>query len=236
MAAVEMVDYKSAIKEFEQAIKLAPNWPDVYYNLGMVQGTAGNYDEAINNLKKYLELSPEANDAAQVKENINKLEYKRERSNIEGIWKVDKNEMDVRCDPAGYAIKKGAILSSIFTIEDIQLEVRKNQGKLEARVLSSKHRFGRWLPDGPFVPVQQELDSIKIFDAGMSTCNSDIQSDHCPWKAKFILKQTATNVLEGKIEASGIARKVVDYRTFRTEPYGYSCDGGIIMRREDNVN
>jgi tetratricopeptide (TPR) repeat protein len=47
MAAVEMAktpkDYERAIREFEQAAKLAPNWPDVYFNLGSVQAKAGNY-------------------------------------------------------------------------------------------------------------------------------------------------------------------------------------------------
>lgn len=45
MAAVEIAkspdDYALAIKEFEKAIRLAPEWPDVYYNLGMVQEKAG---------------------------------------------------------------------------------------------------------------------------------------------------------------------------------------------------
>lgn len=240
LAAVEMAksqaDYEAAIAEFRQAAQLAPDWPDVWYNLGLVQDKAAKFEDALNSLKRYLQLTPDAGEASQVKQLMDKIEYKRERSNIEGIWKVDKNEMSVTCDPGGYAIKKGAILSSIFTIEDIQLEVRKNQGKLEARVLSSKRRLGSWLPDGPFVPVQQELDSIKIFDAPMSTCNSEIQSDHCPWKARFILKQTATNALEGTIEAGGLGKKVVDYRTFRTEPYGYSCEGRIVLRREENIN
>jgi hypothetical protein len=44
MAAVEMAktpkDYKRAVLEFEQAAKLAPNWPDVYFNLGSVQAKA----------------------------------------------------------------------------------------------------------------------------------------------------------------------------------------------------
>ncbi|MCD4677562.1 MAG: hypothetical protein K8S18_16445 [Desulfobacula sp.] len=46
MAAVEMADssddYKSAIKEFEQAVGLAPGWADAYYNLGMVQEKSCN--------------------------------------------------------------------------------------------------------------------------------------------------------------------------------------------------
>lgn len=59
-------DFKDAIKEFKQAIKLAPDWPDVYYNLGMVQEKAGKYSDAITSLKQYLRLAPNASDAETV--------------------------------------------------------------------------------------------------------------------------------------------------------------------------
>ena len=71
-------DYKDAIVEFEQAIKLASDWPDAYFNLGMVQGTSGNFDAAIVSFKKYLELSPDASDAREVKDRIYDYEYKTE--------------------------------------------------------------------------------------------------------------------------------------------------------------
>lgn len=237
--AVEMAkstaDYEDASREFEQAKKLAPAWPDVYYNLGLILEKTGNYDEAILNLRTYLQLAPASTDAARIQETIYKLEYKRERSNIEGIWKVDRNEMNVKCDPAGYAINTGTILSSIFTVEDIQMEIKKGPDGLKARVLSSKHRYGRWLPDGPYVTVRRDGDIIKIFDAVMNTCNTTIQNDHCPWKAKFILKQTAANALEGTIEVNGIAKKVVNYRSFALESVGLNCNGKIILNKEGSA-
>lgn len=237
--AVEMakstVDYEDAAREFEHAKKLAPSWPDVYYKLGLVLEKTGNYDEAILNLRTYLQLAPAATDAARIQETIYKLEYKRDRSNIEGIWKMDRNEMNVKCDPAGYAINRGTILSSIFTVEDIQIEIRKGPDGPKARVLSSKHRYGIWLPDGPYVTVQRDGDIVKIFDAVMNTCNTTIQNDHCPWEAKFVLKQVAANALEGTIEVSGIVKKVVNYRSFALESVGLACNGKIILRKEANV-
>jgi tetratricopeptide (TPR) repeat protein len=90
MAAVEMAkspeDYKAAIKEFEQAARLAPDWPDVYYNLGMVQEKAEKYSDAIRSLKQYLRLAPNASDAETVKTLINKLEYKQDQE--EGVKRV----------------------------------------------------------------------------------------------------------------------------------------------------
>lgn len=82
MAAIEMAkspdDYAPAIKEFERAASLAPDWPDAYYNLGRVQEKAEKYRDAITSLKQYLRLAPDAGDAEAVKTLINKLEYKAE--------------------------------------------------------------------------------------------------------------------------------------------------------------
>ena len=39
--------------------------PDAYYNLGMVQGKAERYDDAVQNLQKYLDLAPTASDAEE---------------------------------------------------------------------------------------------------------------------------------------------------------------------------
>jgi hypothetical protein len=82
MAAIEMAktpkDYERAVREFEQAAKLEPNWPDAYFNLGSVQAKAGNYGEAMRHYKRYLELVPNAPDAANVRAEIYKLEYRAE--------------------------------------------------------------------------------------------------------------------------------------------------------------
>lgn len=83
-AAVEMAkspaDYEAAITEFKQAISLAPEWADAYYNLGKVQEQAEKFGDAITSLGQYLRLSPNASDAEQVKTLINKLQYKAENT------------------------------------------------------------------------------------------------------------------------------------------------------------
>jgi tetratricopeptide (TPR) repeat protein len=82
-AAVEMAkspdEYDSAIKEFQQASRLAPDWPDPYYNLAILQEKTGKLKEAVASLKEYLRLAPNAPDAAKIQEHIYKLEYKAEQ-------------------------------------------------------------------------------------------------------------------------------------------------------------
>jgi tetratricopeptide (TPR) repeat protein len=84
MAAVEIVkaqeDYEVAIEEFKQAALLAPEWPDAYYNLGLLQEKAGRSKDAADSLKIYLKLSPDAVDAGTIKSLINKLEFKAEQT------------------------------------------------------------------------------------------------------------------------------------------------------------
>jgi tetratricopeptide (TPR) repeat protein len=84
VAALEMAtspsEYDSAVTKFRQAAVLAPDWPDVYYNLGLAQEKAEKYSDAVISLRQYLKLSPNASDAEAVKTLISKLEYKIEES------------------------------------------------------------------------------------------------------------------------------------------------------------
>jgi hypothetical protein len=68
-------DMDKAAKEFSEAALIAPEYPDTHYYLGktlsMMQGNAG---KAVKELKKYLELSPNAPEKEQVTQEIGQLE------------------------------------------------------------------------------------------------------------------------------------------------------------------
>lgn len=234
IAAVEMAksidDYKSAAHEFELAKKLAPDWPDVYYNLGMILEKTGDYEDAINNLKTYLRLVPSSSDARQVQEIIYKLEYKRERSNIEGIWRVDRSNLNVRCHPNGFRITPGGMSSSQFIVEDIVLEIKKELNGYKARILSSKSRFGHILslPDGSYVSMKREGDMAKIFEAKLYVCKSNISSDNCPCMACFVLEQVSADTFKGTVKISGTVKEA-----FGKEFVGLGCEGKIVLLKQD---
>jgi TPR repeat protein len=73
--------YNDAISEFKEAIRLAPGWAAAYCNLGMIQDKAEDYTSAMVNLKLYLLLEPNADDAASVRSLINGIDYKRDKDN-----------------------------------------------------------------------------------------------------------------------------------------------------------
>ncbi|MGA3333102.1 MAG: tetratricopeptide repeat protein [Terracidiphilus sp.] len=116
MAAVEMAktqkDYENAAREFEAAAKLAPDWPDIYFNLGSVQAKAGNYGEAMRQYKRYLELAPNAPDAAKVRDEIYKLEYREEQQakvpELSGTWKNKDSLIEYRV-----AVTPGNLLEAV---------------------------------------------------------------------------------------------------------------------------
>lgn len=82
-AAMEMARspdaYLPAITEFQNAVRLAPHWPAAHYNLGLVYEKTARLPEAIACFKEYLCLSPNASDAAQIRDRIYKLEYRAEQ-------------------------------------------------------------------------------------------------------------------------------------------------------------
>jgi tetratricopeptide (TPR) repeat protein len=68
-------DMDKAAREFSEAAVIAPEYPDAHYYLGktlsMMQGNAG---KAVKELKKYLELSPDAAEKEQITQEIGQLE------------------------------------------------------------------------------------------------------------------------------------------------------------------
>jgi tetratricopeptide (TPR) repeat protein len=82
-AAMEMAqtpaDYQDAVREFQEAVRRAPAWADPYYHLGIAQEKSAQFSEAAASFKKYLQLAPNAPDAAKIQEKIYKLEYKAEQ-------------------------------------------------------------------------------------------------------------------------------------------------------------
>jgi len=122
-AAVEMakspIDYEAAIIEFKQAIELAPEWADAYFNLGKVQEQAEKFADAIASLRQYLRLAPNASDVEAVKSLINKLQYKAENTLtnaviISVLTSLSTWEVKGTCSPGAWSSSiKGADNNSI---------------------------------------------------------------------------------------------------------------------------
>lgn len=225
-------DYAAAVREMERARELAPQWPDVYYNLGLLYEKTGNYEAAIENLSGYLQLDPASPDAAKVQETIYKLEYLRDRNNLAGVWKTAEHESEINCNPGAYRMWRSLMMGSHAVVDDLQLEFVNSREGSSVRALSSKHRYGAWLPDGPPVQVHREGDAVRIYGLSLNTCSDQVQANHCPWQGKFEFTQTAMDVLEGTVEAKGGGFTLADIRTERYEWVFYQCSGKIVMRRQ----
>lgn len=69
---------REAAGEFEKALDLAPWWPEARFNFGLVLGELGRYDDAIGQLKLYLESGPR--DAEDVETKIVEFKVRKERA------------------------------------------------------------------------------------------------------------------------------------------------------------
>ncbi|MDA8338381.1 MAG: tetratricopeptide repeat protein, partial [Nitrospiraceae bacterium] len=71
--------FEDAVKEYKEAIKVAPYFPALYKAIALNYAELKEYRQAINNLKIYLDLSPDAPDTRAVKDNIYKWEFLMEK-------------------------------------------------------------------------------------------------------------------------------------------------------------
>lgn len=76
--AKSVADYRDAAKEFEQATLVAPWYGDAYFNLGVAQDKAENYEAALHSLKLAQLASPEVK---EIKALIYEVEYRNEKIN-----------------------------------------------------------------------------------------------------------------------------------------------------------
>ena len=90
-------DYLRAVEEFSAAVKLAPDFDAAWFNMGMAQELAEEYQASIQSFRVYLEKSPQASDRDAVEARIYGLEYKMEMapqvrvpengiSSLNGVW------------------------------------------------------------------------------------------------------------------------------------------------------
>jgi tetratricopeptide (TPR) repeat protein len=76
--ALKKGDFNDALENYKEALKLAPQWAPLYKSIAFVYEnleTTDNLNSAISSYKRYLELTPNANDARSVQDKIYDLEY-----------------------------------------------------------------------------------------------------------------------------------------------------------------
>jgi tetratricopeptide (TPR) repeat protein len=67
----EKHDYGAAIIYYDQALSMNPiSYPSGYYNLAIIASLAERYEFAIHNMKKYLLIDPDAQDAVAARDKI----------------------------------------------------------------------------------------------------------------------------------------------------------------------
>jgi tetratricopeptide (TPR) repeat protein len=188
MAAVEIAktaeDYDLAIDEFKQARSLAPDWPDVYYNLGLIQEKAGKYMDAASSLRKYLQLTPDSPNAAEIKALIYKAELKAEQvitdEDILNIFVslTDKSHWQIKGITNANLFSENKWIKSIKRDGQEMLQITWPCGNCPSGVMSQSHRIsGRKLEFGTFYNL----------------CNESVQKDNCPEGRRYWLEVVSRN-------------------------------------------
>jgi hypothetical protein len=90
-------DLQIAADEFRQATVIAPNYAPAWLNLGKVQGHLGQFADAASSYKRYLALAPTADDAAVIRDEIIKMEFRQEQAvkvkSRAGTWVSEEGTM-----------------------------------------------------------------------------------------------------------------------------------------------
>lgn len=96
--AVNNKQFEDAADYYEQAIEIAPWWPESHFNRALVLGETKEYQQAIIEMKRYLLLVPNAPDARAVQDKIYvwEGEDKSEQINEENLAPVFEPHKDLK--------------------------------------------------------------------------------------------------------------------------------------------
>src|SRR5688500_2843557 len=136
-SATPASDYQDAVKEFEQATLAAPWYGDAYFNLGVAQDKAGNYEDALRSLKLAKLASP---DGKEIKALIYEVEYRNEKANS-----PEARAERAREAAEGLAAKQKSKDENLMkSLEGAVFTRRNASGKLEVQYRISNGRAVRW--------------------------------------------------------------------------------------------
>lgn len=72
--------FQEAADYYEQALEIEPCWPDGQFNTAMIEKELGDYADAADHMRRYLELVPDSKDAAAARDEIIIWEEKAKES------------------------------------------------------------------------------------------------------------------------------------------------------------
>lgn len=177
-------DYELAIEEFKKAQLLAPNWPDVYYNLGVAQEKAGKFKVAAQSLKRYLQLAPKAPNAASIKDLITRLEFKAEQEI------TDEVALDI------FASLGDSNLWQIKEAGPIYTRGMRISGRAGNQIVVSYHAGTHGKSTINVTPQGKILE----FDTTYYLCDKSTQGNECPEWNGFNLEIVSTRQVKMSIK------------------------------------
>ncbi|MBT0653073.1 tetratricopeptide repeat protein [Geomobilimonas luticola] len=192
-AALEMAkspaDLEDAVRELQKAVELAPDWADPYYSLGILQNRLERFDDALKNLARYLQLAPNARNAQEVKQLINKIEYRKEKTekdrkdpnSLVGTWWVNGETNEG---------------PGLF----YRIEIRNINGKVMGGLREFSVTEEQRLNCGPqFGNIEWDGTSLVIPGTYYFYCDKSVQLNCCPAPARLSLTMVAKDTLKGTL-------------------------------------
>jgi len=77
---IKQKNYNRAVEYYAKVQSIAPWWPQAWFNTAFALGEQKKYTDAISQMKRYLQLAPEAPDAQDAQDKIHKWEVQRSKN------------------------------------------------------------------------------------------------------------------------------------------------------------
>ncbi len=172
--ATDVAERAQAAGEFDQAVKLAPWWPDARYDLAMVKEAAGDFPGAMADLKLYQAFKLSETEARTVQDKIYVLEAKQQKD----------------------ANAKATVLAE----EQKKKEYQRNIGFLEGEWKVESFQRARSFRNSTAVKITLNGDKIQIIAIHLPSLRDHFQNEES--EPPFFVKGGEGYKIRGKIIGS----------------------------------
>ncbi len=119
-------DYRAAIEELREAVRLDPSGKELVYNLAILHEKLGELDAAIEHFRRYVDMEPQPDERARIEATIERLEgAKQARSDDPGSLAEWRDEPSASPTPAptepparadAWVIGSGAVAATALVV------------------------------------------------------------------------------------------------------------------------
>jgi tetratricopeptide (TPR) repeat protein len=213
-------DFADAARKFLEASNIGPWAANIYYNLGVAQQSAEQFEDAVKSFKLYLLAKPDADDREAVMERIGEAKAGAEQSSPEAVAERNRRESQTRAEKSHEEDE-----NLIRTLDGSRYSCVDNRGVVEVLDIQGGIAVYYQWADPDRVPQGGRFErgrgpvNGREFQLELHCCGGLVQV------AAFTISENGSSITEKRVRGDSRIAGDREYLRRQASATGYDLDG-----------